>query len=684
MNDAAFLALVRQNAVSPSTLTSYLCTLYKFLLWLQLNHVALLTVHFYEDAIVDNAYPSKSAFKTYMLTAIDQQRCPVNLGTLTPDIIMEFVVSLRGRDGQRLSSSSQNCNRSAITFLYRAFRQLVPADVTQRLSQDFRGLKRTNALMAADGEATLRQGMDPLPFSVYRVLCREIMKQPTAEFTFAHCFMVICWNLICRSSNALHIRFVHMGWREDALQIKFAQQKNDQLGEKPKDPRSVYANPIMPEVCPILALALFLLNQRCPRGENCLFPGSAPYDRFRKVLARIRLLPDVVTIFESYGVDPDNVGTHSLRKGAATYVSSGSTAAPSVQAINLRAGWAMGGVQDRYYRFEGAGDQYVGRTVCGLPIHSDEFATLCPSFKTLNIAKEAGQLFFPSLPESMGAIKQYMAASFCYHAEYLDRLLPEDHHIRHYLRGQYAEQIVRWKEDIFCGYSHPDVGMVATGVPPHVKILAASRECIGEVRQVPDRMTGQLEEFMERRALDHGSITRQGLEAAMVQLEGRLETILERHSLARREVANGIEDQNLVPRQLLPQAQAGRQVYVWDGRMNLLPENHALPKGTISVAWHEWVCGTQSIPPLRRCTGKDFSNRKARKRFSNLKFLMTKIEDRARESGIWQNTLSIQEANNILEMCQDAIELPGRTEADRERRIGQLNWATCVNILRRG
>jgi hypothetical protein len=30
--------------------------------------------------------------------------------------------------------------------------------------------------------------------------------------------------------------------------------KNDQSGERPRDPRHIYANPLMPEVCPILSL----------------------------------------------------------------------------------------------------------------------------------------------------------------------------------------------------------------------------------------------------------------------------------------------------------------------------------------------------------------------------------------------------------------------------------------------
>ena len=47
-----------------------------------------------------------------------------------------------------------------------------------------------------------------------------------------------------------------MEWKEDSLQIFFSQMKNDQMAEKPRDPRHVYANPLMPEICPILALAI--------------------------------------------------------------------------------------------------------------------------------------------------------------------------------------------------------------------------------------------------------------------------------------------------------------------------------------------------------------------------------------------------------------------------------------------
>lgn len=44
----------------------------------------------------------------------------------------------------------------------------------------------------------------------------------------------------------------------------------------------------------------------------------------------------------------------------------------------------MGRVPDVYLRYESAGDQFVGRTVCGLPPLKSAFGLLPPFFTTLN------------------------------------------------------------------------------------------------------------------------------------------------------------------------------------------------------------------------------------------------------------------------------------------------------------
>lgn len=75
-------------------------------------------------------------------------------------------------------------------------------------------------------------------------------------------------------------------------------------------------------------------------------------------------------------------GTHSIRKGVATFAGSGSTGGPSIASVCLRVGWALGGVQDRYIRYEAAGDQYLGRVVAGLPLNSPSCAVPPPHLET--------------------------------------------------------------------------------------------------------------------------------------------------------------------------------------------------------------------------------------------------------------------------------------------------------------
>ena len=61
-------------------------------------------------------------------------------------------------------------------------------------------------------------------------------------------------------------------------------------------------------------------------------------------------------------------------------MSSGSTAGPAFASICQRAGWKCGGTTDRYLKYEKAGDQFVGRTVCGLDINTEDFSVLPPHF----------------------------------------------------------------------------------------------------------------------------------------------------------------------------------------------------------------------------------------------------------------------------------------------------------------
>ncbi|ETP36958.1 hypothetical protein F442_15187 [Phytophthora nicotianae P10297] len=205
--------------------------------------------------------------------------------------------------------------------------------------------------------------------------------------------------------------------------------KNDQAGDRPRDPQHVYANPLEPTVSPILALGVYWSMLTFDQGNGRLFPGGSQYDRFRKQLGRTFNQDDVSNEHKRRAVKPDEIGsTHSLRKGAATFASSGSTACPSSTTVNLRAGWSLGGVQNTCLRYEAAGDMHVGRTVTGLSTDSHTFACLPPHFSSCDDqVEQAISIAFPGYPGSNHYILEYALASLDCHREYLKKTLPASH-----------------------------------------------------------------------------------------------------------------------------------------------------------------------------------------------------------------------------------------------------------------
>jgi hypothetical protein len=109
----------------------------------------------------------------------------------------------------------------------------------------------------------------------------------TRDVIFARNFMILTWNLMSRASSTLAVCLNHIEFVDDALCIYFPKMKNDQLGERPKDPRYVYANPKKPHVCPLLALGMYWLCYDFESNQRLLFHGNKQYERFRKVLVRV-------------------------------------------------------------------------------------------------------------------------------------------------------------------------------------------------------------------------------------------------------------------------------------------------------------------------------------------------------------------------------------------------------------
>ena len=77
--------------------------------------------------------------------------------------------------------------------------------------------------------------------------------------------------------------------------------------------------------------------------------------------------------FQNLGLDVEDLGSHSVRKGAYSLAVTGSTVSPPIIYIFLCACWILGAVNERYLHYKKVGNNFLGRTVSGLDILSPEF-----------------------------------------------------------------------------------------------------------------------------------------------------------------------------------------------------------------------------------------------------------------------------------------------------------------------
>ena len=157
--------------------------------------------------------------------------------------------------------------------------------------------------------------------------------------------------------------------------------KTDQEGSIIVDhPWHVFSCREFPEICAHLAFARHIMaSPTILNGGVELFEGRSQYERFNAAFRGIVGSPEHREEFASLGMTQGDFGTHSIRKGAATHVSTGSTASPPIASICLRANWAMPGVLSRYIKYENAGDQFVGKCASGRSRNKETFAA-SPSY----------------------------------------------------------------------------------------------------------------------------------------------------------------------------------------------------------------------------------------------------------------------------------------------------------------
>jgi hypothetical protein len=311
-----------------------------------------------------------------------------------------------------------------------------------------------------------------------------------------------------------------------------------------------------------------------------------------------------------------DIGVHSIRKGSSTYVASGSTQGPSFASICNRAGWTLGGVHERYIKFEGAGDQFVGRTVRGVSLDSPNFSMLPPYFYINDVSTEVISACFPALSNivNMKAVLRFSLASIVYHRDFVKSCLPANHALFSTTLFRNTELLPQLSSKVKLGIRSNEI--TSTGIPPYSSLLRQVSELDDLLKSLPTHIVKLVVEALEENGAAAANVTPAALKSTLADILGQLIP----------SIASSRDDARNI--NVTETNASSYPIFMWQGKLHRVPEDFNFPKCNVSIAFELWHLGNpeKSYPPFKLLEPSDMSDLKKRKRLSDWKYFMNSIE----------------------------------------------------------
>tara|TARA_R110002050_G_scaffold178559_2_gene311784 strand:+ start:587 stop:2482 length:1896 start_codon:yes stop_codon:yes gene_type:complete len=530
------------------------------------------------------------------------------------------------------------------------------------MSHYFTGVKKRCAIQKQNGERDMQEGKIYMPYGLYEELCKKFWGDGDL---FLLGYLILSWNLGCRTNNTEGIKMGHLSWMQDALHIQFGVTKKNNEGESPEN-RLLMSNSDRPWMCPVLALGLLLCtlsNEKC--SSDKLFSGGNQADRFTKGLAKALRSAEMEPYLVFHGLEKDDLGSHSIRKGAGTYLSNGSTAGPSYTSICIRMSWSLGNTKERYLFYNMASDAYCGRILAGLDQHSTRFALLPPH--TLSpLSSELTAAVFPCTNKlrALETVRQFAFCSLLFHADYIKSTLSPHHPLfANYLFRNLSE--LKENITIVSGVSSPVLS--GTGLPPHVLTWRNQMDVKSYMEGIPNKLLEGVGDVLRREGVAAGNITKEVMEEMMQRL-------LERDRIARVQTPAEAERTS--------EKEVDWPLHQWkDNTFHRLPEDFLFSDYNVLQCWIQWWHGDKErgIPPFCFLTSIDVPP-KERNRYSNYKCMMKLIQSNI--SGLTPSDYRDLDVTALTEACHRGLEqLPTKP---RKYNVRRSDWmvATALKDVR--
>ena len=710
------LQTVRDNIVSGNTQRIYTSDLSHFLKWIQENENEWLTEYGNQritEIVVRQEGENNRRYKSRMTTQFSAllRLAPTNpivdVNQIQVPRFLEYVFSLRPSRGGGifLSKSAYGNKRASLNHLFRLHNMCgYPEAFKQELSNLYKGLYHQLARhrrdhVDNDEDVNHEGGRLNMSTILYRRLAKLFLDMGTDEGVFAHTFLILSWNLACRCNNTAKIKLVDISWNIfDAFTICFSTSKMDQMGDASKYERHLYANPFQPEICPVLSLGMYFTacfgNVNAIPINSFLFPGENQDARFSNILKR--------TVNENWDEiarmgysDHRELGTHSVRKGAVSYLHSIGNGPPE-GAISLRAGWTMGKVKDIYVKYVASGDQLVGRCISLLSPIRDDFGASPPMFENneQQWIDETRQGQFRQIANVNGYMRltEMLLASIIHHRQWLMVNLEANHvflqssmvSLNHRLVFENAT-VVRfpWNDNVNS----------YTGIPANTAIMQA----LAQVRLEQNGLGIVVEEGTRRALREEGIAAGVATPAMLAALENSIRDMLDNFN----NNGNNNNNNNNAQAEMDDENDNGMVLHEYLDSYHRVPQDWRFPRNSVHDLWRQWWIGDRfrNVWPLRHVRIQDIRHldnipigdnerhgrrgrnanlrRPTSKILSDMRFLMNHVHRTVVSRNLYEENKTIESVDRMFAGVADVYNFSNNP------RNGQLNWITTVAQLRK-
>lgn len=550
---------------------------------------------------------------------------------------------------KKLSYAALSTERSAFLSFLKENQVQMSQEATVELNSFFSGVHRRDAALRSSGDRWEGEGKMPLPFALFTHLAKKLITSERRDQLWAHAYHVWLWASMARNNNVGSLLASHIRVDNDALCVRLEVTKCDQTAER-SPTIFIFANPLKPEICPVLALALHWMLFPCGIDGNrvTVFDCGTSATRFYEVLKSVCGEQDSLAIMESHSLDKSGIGTHSYRKGSATYCSTGVSQPPPPASVHRRAGWTLGDASDKYVFQDPQGDRIVGRTLTGLAPHLPEFMTLPPHFQhdapsplilevltkiykpiidmVLYVRGSDGELTprveFAELRPIFFTLLRHLLASVIFHYQWLFNTLPIRSHFRVLFSILTDSDVSQLSPFVTLD---PAKGvMTVTGVSAVSYLFSDYAKLTRKMESVDSK----LDSLPGLVVKDVRSSINEVMEATGNLSPNLVESIIERVMDRRIQDLRGPAQQpspfpdaaasssSSTTSSNLPllsnQISHGVPLYSWGGRHSRVPESFVLPRCNFRSAWSYWWSGIANsenpVGPFRYLDGRDLKN----------------------------------------------------------------------------